>query len=154
MTLQRLQRIPVRRMWVVAIILALIAPLVVATGSASAATPPWDGTPISGGLGPTYGESWCAPTAGEAVDTLQGAPLALMPYAAVGCTLQAIQQEAIDAGVPQRMTYSVIGQSSVAHRDIYGVVIDARETPEQIRDSDRWAEVRELATTDPHRPKT
>ena len=51
----------------------LAAPAVAQTG------PPWDGNPISPGLGPTYGEEWCAPPTGS-IANQQGAPLALIPY--------------------------------------------------------------------------
>jgi hypothetical protein len=108
--------------------------------------PPWDGNPISPGLGPTYGEAWCAPATGENVP--QTAPLAIMPYAAIGCTLDGFQAEAAAAGVPPRMEYSVIGQS-VLGRDIYGVVVNALETPEQQRDYQRWLQLREIMTTNP-----
>jgi hypothetical protein len=71
-----------------------------------------------------------------------------MPYAALGCTLDGFQDEAAAAGVPPRMEYSVIGQS-VLGRDIYGVVVNAMETPEQQRDYQRWLQLREIMTTDP-----
>jgi hypothetical protein len=57
----------------------------------------------------------------------------LIPYEAIGCTLDQFNQEAANAGVPPRMTYSVIAASD-AGRDIYGVVVNALETPEQERD--------------------
>jgi hypothetical protein len=108
--------------------------------------PPWNGEPISAGLGPTYGEEWCASAAGENVP--QQPPLALIPYGAIGCTLEQFQAEAEDAGVPPRMEYEVIGQSTHG-RDIYGVVVNALETQEQRDNYANWRELRELMFTDP-----
>jgi Zinc carboxypeptidase len=113
--------------------------------------PPWNGEPISAGLGPTYGEEWCASAAGENVP--QQPPLALIPYAAVRCTLEQFQAEAEDAGVPPRMEYEVIGQSTHG-RDIYGVVVNALETADQQRDFARWQQLRDLMFTDPAAAQT
>ncbi len=137
-----------RRAGLAGILLAVLALALALAGPAAAQTP-WNGNPISPGLGPTYGEAWCAPTAGESVNGLQGAPLALIPYAAVGCTLDKIQAEADAAGIPLRMQVSVIGHSAVGNRPIYGVVVNALETPEQQRDYARWQQIRELAFDDP-----
>ena len=127
---------------VVLFVLLLAAP-------AFALDPPWNAQPISHGLGPTYGEAWPAGSLdGEAVATRQGAPLALMPYAAMPTLLAQFQAEAAAAGVPARMTYEVLGQSAEG-RDIYGVVINAMETPEQVRDYDRWKTIRSMMLTDP-----
>ena len=111
--------------------------------------------PISAGLGPTYGEPWCANAEpGSNIANQQGfggpAPntLALIPFEAIACTLDQFNQEAADADVPPRMTYSVIG-SSDAGRELYGVVVNALETPEQQRDYDRWLQVRDLMFSDP-----
>jgi len=71
-----------------------------------------------------------------------------MPQEAIGCTLDRINQEGLDAGLPPRMTYSVIGTSDRG-RDLYGVVVNALETPEQQRDYDRWLQIRDIMTTDP-----
>lgn len=132
---------------VLATALALVASAAVFSVPASAQlAPPWDGNPISPGLGPTYGEEWCAPATGENVP--QTPPLAVMPYAAIGCTLEMFQDEAEDNGVPPRMEVSVIGQSGLG-RDIFGVVVNALETAEQQRDYQRWLQLREVLTTDP-----
>ena len=109
-------------------------------------SPPLDGNPVSPGLGPTYGEEWCAPVGSENVP--QSDPLALIPYGAIRCTLDRFEAEAAAAGVPDRLSYSSIGQS-VRGRDIFGVVVNALETPEQQRDYARWQQLRELALTDP-----
>jgi hypothetical protein len=108
--------------------------------------PPLDGNPVSHGLGPTYGEEWCAPVGSENVP--QSAPLALIPYGAIACTLEQFEAEAATAGVPDRLGYTVIGQS-VLGRDMFGVVVNALETPEQQRDYARWQQLRALMFTDP-----
>ena len=98
------------RGWVVAALAALVT--LVATGQALAQAP-WNGLPISPGLGPTYGETWCAdPAAEPGIAPQQGPPLALIPYGAIRCTLDKIQDEASAAGLPQRLTYSVVGQTA------------------------------------------
>ena len=110
--------------------------------------PPFDGTPISPGLGPTYGETWCAqPAPGSSIANQQGGPLALVPYEAFGCLLAQFKAEAVTAGVPERMTYSVIGQSD-AGRDQYGVVVNAMETLEQQVAYQNWLNYRAKALTD------
>ena len=137
--------------------MALAATVVAIPAPAGAVPdPPWDGTPISAGLGPTYGEPWCAPPApGSSIDQQQdddGVPfqdtLALMPQEAIACTLDQINQEGADAGLPARMTYSAIGTSDQG-RELYEVVVNALETPEQQRDYQRWLELRDMMTTDP-----
>lgn len=133
-------------------LIALTVALVMLTAAAPASAalaPPWDGNPISAGLGPTYGESWVVPVPEtESVFTRQDAPLALMPYAAIEPSLAMFQDEAMTAGVPMRMMYSVSGQSA-GGRDMYEVVINALETPDQVRNYERWLEIREVALTDP-----
>jgi hypothetical protein len=133
---------------VLATALVLVASAAVLSAPAGAQpAPPWDGNPISPGLGPTYGEAWCAPPSGS-IANQQGPPLALIPHEAIECTLEQFQTEAANAGVPPRLEYSVIGQSTLG-RDIFGVVVNAVETPEQQRDYDRWLQLREIMTTDP-----
>jgi Zinc carboxypeptidase len=107
---------------------------------------PWNGDPISPGLGPTYDEEWCAPVGDENVP--QSDPLALIPNAAIECTLAQFEDEAVEAGVADRMDIDVIGQS-VLGRDMHGVVVNALETPEQQRDYARWQQLRQIMLTDP-----
>jgi hypothetical protein len=135
--------------------LVLAASAVALTVPATAQlSPPWDGNPISAGLGPTYDEPWCAdPAPGSSIANQQGAPLALMPVEAIACTLDGFQAEAEAAGIPERMSYRVIGQSE-AGRQLYGVVVNALETPEQQRDYDRWLSLRSLLFTDPARAQS
>jgi hypothetical protein len=124
----------------------LILSVVIGVSPASAQpAPPLDGSPVSPGLGPTYGEEWCAPVGSENVP--QTAPLALIPYGAINCTLAQFEAEAAAAGVPDRMQFAPIGRSA-AGRVIYGVVVDALETLEQQRDSQRWHELRGMMETD------
>jgi hypothetical protein len=140
----RRRRIPT----VLATALALVASAAAFSAPAGAQlAPPWDGNPISPGLGPTYGEEWCAAPSGS-IANQQDPPLALIPHEAIACTLDQFQTEAAEAGVPPRMEYSVLGQS-VLGRDIYGVVVNALETPEQQRDFERWQQLRSIMTTDP-----
>ena len=131
-----------------AVALALAAPLA-PTSAQETLQPPWDGNPISPGLGPTYGDPWCAQAApGTSIANQQGSPLALIPQEAIGCTLEKIEAEAVKNGVPDRMDYSVIGQSA-GGRDIYGVVVNALETAEQRRDFERWQQIRAIELQDP-----
>jgi hypothetical protein len=133
-----------------------VAPLVIGlfvlilAAPAFALDPPWNAQPISQGLGPTYGEAWpvAIPAEEAAIAARQTAPLALMPYAAIPTLLAQFQADAAAAGVPARMTYEVLGQSAQG-RDIYGVVINAMETPEQVRDYGRWQTIRSMMMTDP-----
>jgi hypothetical protein len=125
--------------------LAFVAVAYAAPASAQSA-PPFDGNPISSGLGPTYGEEWCASVGSENVP--QSDPLALIPYGAIRCTLDQFETEAAAAGVPDRLDYTVIGQS-VLGRDIFGVVVNALETPQQQLDYSRWQQLRSLMLTDP-----
>jgi Zinc carboxypeptidase len=78
----------------------------------------------------------------------QSDPLAVIPYGAIGRTLGQFDTEAAAAGVPDRMDYSVIGHSA-SGRAIFGVVVNALETPEQQRDYARWQQLRGLMKTDP-----
>ena len=77
--------------------------------------PPFDGTPISPGLGPTYGETWCAqPAPGSSIANQQGAPLALVPYEAFGCLLAQFQAEAVSRG--RAGPHDVLGDRPVRRR--------------------------------------
>ncbi len=154
--LQRTIRRPSSTWLAVVVTIALAVPTVALTTPAGADPgPPWDGTPISQGLGPTYGEPWCQEAApGSSIANQQGYSgpppntLALIPQEAIRCTLDQFLAEAEAAGIPQRMTYEVIGQS-VGGRELYGVVVNALETPEQQRDYDRWVQLRSIVLEDP-----
>lgn len=133
---------------VLAVALAVAAPL--APSSAQIPLePPWNGEPISPGLGPTYGDPWCAEAApGTSIANQQGSPLALIPQEAIGCTLEKIEVEGAAKGLPDRMDYSVIGQSA-GGRDIHAVVVNALETPEQRLRYERWQQIRAIELEDP-----
>jgi len=156
LTLEKeLRELNIRRRYLTPPLLALVLLVLLAIPALALAAAPWDGTPISAGLGPTYGENWVVPVpADEAVRTMQGVSkqpidtLALMPYAAIEPTLKMFQAEAKAAGVPQRMSYSVMGKSA-GGRNMWEVVINALETDEQRRDFAHWQEVRDLALSDP-----
>ena len=124
----------------------ILAAVGVAAPAGAQPAPPLNGNPVSAGLGPTYGEEWCAPVGTENVP--QSAPLALIPYGAIACTLQQFEAEAAAAGVPDRLGYASIGDS-VDGRDIFGVVVNALDTPEQQRDYARWQQLRHIMLTDP-----
>ena len=127
--------------------LVLVATLTLSSPASAQLAPPWDGNPVSPGLGPTYGEPWCAPAAGRERPASQR-PLALIPYGAIRCTLDQFEAEAAAAGVPDRL---VVRSSETRRlgRDIFGVVVNALETPEQQRDYARWQQLRQLMLTDP-----
>jgi zinc carboxypeptidase len=145
------------RIWTaVAVAPLLLGAVWVAPAPADTPNPaaPWDGNPITAGLGPTYGEQWCAaPTPGTSEANQQGAPLAIMPGAAIGCTLEGFKAEAAAAGVPRRMATEVLGKSAQG-RDLYGVLVNATETPEQRRDFQRWVQLRSQLLTDPARAQS
>ena len=130
----------------VALLLVLAAP-----AFAESLSPPWDGNPISPLITPqSFGQTdWAGGDySSEAVASRQGAPLALMPYSAVGPTLGLIQDEADAAGLPDRMSYWVSGQSA-GGRDLYAVVINALETANQRRDYARWQNIRNIELVNP-----
>ena len=85
------------------------------TASAPAATPqtfvpdysgaPYNGTPISHGLGPTYGETWCASAApGSSIANQQGGAPRPHPVRGVRLPARAVPvRGAPPPGVPDRM---------------------------------------------------
>ena len=123
------------------LVLLALAALTVSLGSVGNAgaqlTPPWCGTP--------------EPDAAENLPdgTDPGDPpgsFAHIPYYAIGCTLDQIEADQIG----DRMTVEVIGHSALG-RPLYGVVFNPLETPQQIRDYQRWNQFRGIALTDPDR---
>jgi hypothetical protein len=109
------------RLSLVAVTVALLAP-----AQASAAEPPWCGTPEP-----------------DASLELDGFPH--IPYYAVGCTLRDIA-----ARSNGKMTVSVIGRSALG-RELYGVVINRRETRGERRDYRNWRAVRRVALERPRK---
>lgn len=98
----------------------MAAAIAVSSPAGAQLAPPWNRNPISAGLGPTYGEAWCANAApGSNIANRQKQPLALIPYEAIQCTLDQFDAEAAATGIPNRMSYTVLGQSA-GGRDILG----------------------------------
>ena len=111
--------------------------------------PPFDGTSISPPLGPTYGETWCAPPApGSSIAGLQ-TPLALIPQEATLCTLQQFQAEEAAAGITsERMTITQ-ATTSAGGRPWYYAVINDLETAQQQTDYANWQTIRAEELTNP-----
>jgi hypothetical protein len=123
------------------LVLLALAVLTVSLGSAGTAgaqlTPPWCGTPE-----PDAAEN--LPDGTDPTDPPGSFPH--IPYYAIGCTLDQIEADQLG----DRMTVEVIGHSE-AGRALYGVVFNPTETPQQIRDYQRWVRYRGLALEDPSR---
>jgi hypothetical protein len=112
-----------RLRWSIMLILVVGA---LAPGAASAAEPPWCGTPEP-----------------DASAELDGFPH--IPYYAIGCTLADIQ-----ARSHGRMQTEVIGRSALG-RELYGVVINRLRSRHDRRDYANWLAVRRVALVDPAR---
>jgi hypothetical protein len=115
--------------------LLLVFALVALPASASAAEPPWCGTPetdaaenLPDGTGPNDPEG----------------SFPHIPYYAVGCTLEDIQDRARE----NRMRLRVIGESALG-RDMYGVVINRLKTRQEQRDYINWKRVRRVMLDNP-----
>jgi hypothetical protein len=100
-------------------------------------TPPWCGTPV-----PDAAEN--LPDGTEPTDPVGSFPH--IPYYAIGCTLDDIAANQVG----NRMTVEQIGVSALG-RPLYGVVFNAMDTPQQIRDYQRWNQFRGIALEDPAR---
>ncbi len=111
------------------LVLAVIASLAGAGGASADIAPPWCGTP--------------EPDSAEDLPPENSFPH--IPYYAIGCTLEDIQDRSNG-----RMSLEVIGQS-VSGRDMYGVVIDSRATRAQRDSSSRLREALHYALDDPER---
>ncbi|HEV2874966.1 MAG TPA: M14 family zinc carboxypeptidase, partial [Thermoleophilaceae bacterium] len=120
------------RSWPTLALVLAVASLFAGTSGASAAiAPPWCGTPER-----------------DAAENLPPAhSFPHIPYYAIGCTLEDIQSRS-----GGRMSLEVIGQSSTG-RDMYGVVINSRETRAQRDSYDRLREALRNALDDPERAK-
>jgi hypothetical protein len=117
-------------------LLLLVLALASLPASAPAAEPPWCGTPepdaaanLPDGSSPTHPVG----------------SFPHIPYYAVGCTLEDIQGRSRG-----RMDIEVIGKSALG-RDLYGVVINRLETPEERRDYQNWLQVRSVMLENPAR---
>jgi hypothetical protein len=100
-------------------------------------TPPWCGTPVPDAAGNLPDGSSPSHPAGS---------FPHIPYYAIGCTLEQIENDQIG----NRMTVEQIGVSALG-RPLYGVVFNPLETPQQIRDYERWVKLRGIALQDPAR---
>ena len=98
-------------------------------------TPPWCGTPVPDAAGSLPDGSSPTHPVGS---------FAHIPYYAIGCTLDQIESDQLG----NRMTVEVIGKSALG-RDMYGVVFNPLETPQQIRDYQRWVKYRGIALENP-----
>ena len=110
-----------------ALVLAVVTSLAGASGASADIAPPWCGTP--------------EPDSTEDLPTEHSFPH--IPYYAIGCTLEDIQDRSNG-----RMSMEVIGQS-VTGRDMYGVVINSRKTRAQRDSYDRLRDVLRDAFDDP-----
>lgn len=108
------------------LLLLLFALVLVPSGTANAAQPPWCGTPEA-----------------DASLALDGFPH--IPYYAIGCTLRNISTRSHG-----QMQVQVIGKSATG-RDLYGVVINRLRTRDDRRAFENWLDVRELALKDPRK---
>ena len=108
------------------IVLLLIAFVFVPAGTASAAQPPWCGTPEA-----------------DASLALDGFPH--IPYYAIGCTLRDIS-----ARSHGQMQVQTIGKSATG-RDLYGVVINRLRTRDERKAFDNWLDVRDEALESPRK---
>jgi Zinc carboxypeptidase len=115
----------------------LTASLVLVSNAGAQLTPPWCGTPEPDAAGNLPDGS----SPGHPVGSFPH-----IPYYAIGCTLDQIEADQIG----NRMTVEVIGSSALG-RDMYGVVFNPLETPQQIRDYNRWVRYRGIALEDPAR---
>ena len=123
------------------LVLLALAALTVSLGLVGNAnaqlTPPWCGTPV-----PDAAEN--LPDGTEPTDPPGSFPH--IPYYAIGCTLDQIAADQIG----DRMSVEVIGHSALG-RPLYGVVVNPLETPQQIRDYQRWNQYRGIALENPAR---
>jgi hypothetical protein len=116
--------------------LALLTVSLGLVGNAGAQlAPPWCGTPMPDAAGNLPDGSSPAHPVGS---------FPHIPYYAIKCTLDQIESQEIG----NRMSVEQIGVSALG-RPLYGVVVNALETPEQRRDYSRWLKIRELMLDDP-----
>ena len=119
------------------LVLLSLATLTVSLGLAGNAgaqlSPPWCGTPESDAA---------ANLPDGSLPTHPAGSFPHIPYYAIGCTLADIEANQLG----DRMTVEVIGHSALG-RPMYGVVFNPLETPQQIRDYERWNQYRGIALT-------
>ncbi len=121
------------RRWLLLILaLAVLTP---ATARAEIA-PPWCGTP-------ELDAAENLPDGTEPGDPVGSFPH--IPYYAIGCTLEDIRAES-----DGRMTVELAGRSATG-REMFLVVVNALDTPQQRQSFHAWQQVRKIALTDPAR---
>jgi hypothetical protein len=89
---------------------------------------------------------WCGTPMPDAAESLPSAPpfnFPHIPYYAIGCTLERIEQQSNG-----RMKVEVIGQSALG-RDMYLVTINELQTSQQRRDFANWRVIRKLSLSQP-----
>jgi hypothetical protein len=126
--------VPRIRLYLLVLVVLLAAPLTVAGTAGAEIAPPWCGTPEPDAAG-------SLPDGSSPTHPLGS--FAHIPHYAIGCTL-----DGIAARSDGRMTVRVAGRSALG-RNLYEVVINALETPQQRQDYRNWQEIREVAVSDP-----
>jgi hypothetical protein len=120
------------RWFLLVLALAALAP---ATAGAEIA-PPWCGTP-------EFDAAENLPDGTEPGDPVGSFPH--IPYYAIGCTLEEIRAES-----DGRMTVELAGRSATG-RELFLVVVNALDTPQQRRAFHAWEQIRKIALSDPAR---
>ena len=123
-----------RRLLAVCLV-TLAVPLAGATTARADIAPPWCGTKV--------------PDAAENLPANLPGSFPHIPYYAIGCTLQSIQ----DRSIGGRMSLEVIGKSALG-RDMYLVTINALGTREQRNGYSRLRDILRRATSDPGRAQS
>jgi hypothetical protein len=123
-----------RRLLAVCLV-TLAVPLAGATTARADIAPPWCGTKV--------------PDAAENLPANLPGSFPHIPYYAIGCTLQSIQ----DRSIGGRMSVEVIGKSALG-RDMYLVTINALGTREQRNGYSRLRDILRRATSDPGRAQS
>jgi hypothetical protein len=126
--------VPRIRLYVLVLVVLLAAPLTIAGTAGAEIAPPWCGTPENDAAGNL-------PDGTSPTHPLGSFPH--IPHYAIGCTL-----EDIAARSNGRMTVRVAGRSALG-RNLYEVVINALETPQQRKDYANWQDIRAVALSDP-----
>jgi hypothetical protein len=121
------------------LLVALAVPLAGPTSAQADIAPPWCGTPE-----PDAAEN--LPDGTDPADPPGSFPH--IPYYAIGCTLESIQNQS-----GGRMSLEVIGQSARG-RDMYQVTINALESPEQREGDSRLRQILRRALSDPERAQS
>jgi hypothetical protein len=126
--------VPRIRLYPLLVLALLAAPLTPGGTAAAEIAPPWCGTPENDAAGNL-------PDGSSPAHPLGSFPH--IPHYAVGCTLADIA-----ARSDGRMTVRVAGRSALG-RNLYEVVINALETPQQRKDFRNWEDIHEDALDDP-----